>query len=79
MSGTFVNLSYSRLNSSRIIRWNNAGNAQRDDVQKSYEFTLNHVGQDKASGNIWSDFQFLQSGEVGHLPILRAHRIVIKF
>ena len=27
-------------------------NAQRDDVRKSFEFTLNHVGQDKDSGEI---------------------------
>jgi len=55
----------SLLNSRWILRRNNIGNAQRDDVRKSYEFTLNHVGQDKDSGEIWSDYiQFLQSGEV---------------
>ena len=48
-------------------RRNNVGSAQRDDVRKSYEFTLNHVGQDKESGEIWNDYiQFLQSGEVRH-------------
>ena len=58
----------SSLNFRWIIRQNNIGNAQRDDVRKSYEFTLNHVGQDKDSGEIWSDYiQFLQSGEVRHL------------
>ena len=57
-----------RLNSRWILRRNNVGNAQRDDVRKSYEFTLNHVGQDKDSGEIWSDYiQFLQSGEVRYL------------
>ena len=51
-----------------FLRRNNVGNAQRDDVRKSYEFTLNHVGQDKDSGEIWSDYiQFLQSGEVCQL------------
>jgi len=30
----------------------------------SFEFALNHVGQDKDSGQIWSDYiQFLQAGE----------------
>ena len=57
-----------RLQLRWILRRNNVGNAQRDDVRKSYEFTLNHVGQDKDSGEIWSDYiQFLQSGEVCYL------------
>ena len=62
-----------RLNS---LRRNNVGNSQRDDVRKSYEFTLNHVGQDKDSGEIWSDYiQFLQSGEVCQLvPRLSSDR-----
>lgn len=39
--------------------------AQRDNIRISYEFALNHVGQDKDSGQIWSDYiQFLKSGEV---------------
>ena len=34
-------------------------------VRKSYEFALNHVGQDKESGDIWNDYiQFLKAGEV---------------
>ncbi|KAF8999433.1 hypothetical protein BDQ17DRAFT_1361005 [Cyathus striatus] len=37
----------------------------RDTVRKSYEFALNHVGQDKDSGEIWNDYiQFLKAGEV---------------
>ena len=36
--------------------------AQRDDARSPmYKFTLDQVGQDKASGEIW--IQFLQSGE----------------
>ena len=61
-----------KLATRSILRRNNVGSAQRDDVRKSYEFTLNHVGQDKDSGEIWSDYiQFLQSGEVcptHHVP-----------
>ena len=31
----------------------------------AYEFTLNHVGQDKDSSEIWIDYiQFIKSGEV---------------
>lgn len=41
------------------------GPQTRDTVRKSYEFALNHVGQDKDSGEIWSDFiQFLKSADV---------------
>ena len=40
--------------------------AQRDDARSPmYKFTLDQVGQDKDSGEIW--IQFLQSGEVCHL------------
>jgi hypothetical protein len=40
-----------------VIR-NNVGSAQRDDVQKSFDFALNCIGE------IWSDYiQFLQSLE----------------
>ncbi|KAL9712323.1 mRNA 3'-end-processing protein rna14 [Leucoagaricus gongylophorus] len=40
------------------------GPQTRDTVRKSYEFALNHVGQDKESGEIWSDFiQFLKSAD----------------
>jgi len=43
----------------------NSGPETRDIVRKAYEFALNHVGQDKDSGDIWMDYiQFLKSGEV---------------
>ncbi|KAF8164707.1 hypothetical protein B0H34DRAFT_793176 [Crassisporium funariophilum] len=46
------------------VRRMNVGNAQRDVVRKSYEFALSHVGQDKDSGEIWSDYiAFLKSGD----------------
>ncbi|KAF8189661.1 hypothetical protein BJ912DRAFT_966052 [Pholiota molesta] len=46
------------------VRRLNVSAAQRDNVRMSYEFALNHVGQDKDSGQIWSDYiQFLKSGE----------------
>ncbi|KAF6748569.1 hypothetical protein DFP72DRAFT_1034925 [Ephemerocybe angulata] len=36
----------------------------REIVRKSYEFALNHVGQDKDSGEIWNDYiQFLKAGD----------------
>jgi hypothetical protein len=36
-------------------------------VRQAYEFALNRVGQDKESGEIWSDYiQFLRAGEVCH-------------
>lgn len=38
---------------------------QQDNIRISYEFALNHIGQDKDSGQIWSDYiQFLKNGEV---------------
>jgi hypothetical protein len=47
------------------IRRINVDPSTRDIVRKAYEFALNHVGQDKDSGEIWSDYiQFLRSGEV---------------
>ncbi|KAF9474614.1 Suf-domain-containing protein [Pholiota conissans] len=46
------------------VRRLNVSAAQRDNIRMSYEFALNHVGQDKDSGQIWSDYiQFLKSGE----------------
>ncbi|KAH9963267.1 hypothetical protein BC827DRAFT_1194505 [Russula dissimulans] len=46
------------------IRRINVDPSTRDIVRKAYEFALNHVGQDKDSGEIWSDYiQFLRSGE----------------
>jgi len=48
-----------------VIRRLNTSPATRDVVRKSYEFALQHVGQDKDSGQIWSDYiQFIKSGEV---------------
>ena len=36
----------------------------RDVVVKAYEFALQHVGQDKDSSDIWSEYiQFIKSGE----------------
>ncbi|KAF9567671.1 Suf-domain-containing protein [Agrocybe pediades] len=46
------------------IRRLNTAPSQREVIKMSYEFALNHVGQDKDSGQIWSDYiQFLQAGE----------------
>ncbi|KAF5371988.1 hypothetical protein D9615_008143 [Tricholomella constricta] len=46
------------------VRRVNTGPSTRDTVRKSYEFALNHVGQDKDSGEIWRDYlQFLRSGD----------------
>ncbi|THH17582.1 hypothetical protein EW146_g3251 [Bondarzewia mesenterica] len=45
-------------------RRRNTGPTTRDIVRKAYEFALNHVGQDKDSGDIWMEYiQFLRSGE----------------
>ncbi|KAF8631737.1 hypothetical protein AX15_002220 [Amanita polypyramis BW_CC] len=46
------------------VRRLNTSPATRDVVRKSYEFALQHVGQDKDSGQIWSDYiQFIRLGE----------------
>ncbi|KAG6841341.1 hypothetical protein C0991_012166 [Blastosporella zonata] len=46
------------------VRRVNTGPSTREAVRKSYEFALNHVGQDKDSGEIWKEYiQFLRSGE----------------
>ncbi|KDR71055.1 hypothetical protein GALMADRAFT_254221 [Galerina marginata CBS 339.88] len=46
------------------VRRLNSGPSQRDPIRMSYEFALNHVGQDKDSGQLWNDYiQFLQAGE----------------
>ncbi|KAG6837133.1 hypothetical protein H0H93_014038 [Arthromyces matolae] len=46
------------------VRRVNTGPSTRDAVRKSYEFALNHVGQDKDSGEIWKDYiQFLRAGD----------------
>ena len=42
----------------------NVGPETRDTVTKSYEFALQHVGQDKDSAEIWSEYiQFVKSGQ----------------
>ncbi|CCM04957.1 uncharacterized protein FIBRA_07154 [Fibroporia radiculosa] len=46
------------------VRRVNTGLSAREIIKKSYEYALNHVGQDKDSGEIWTDYiQFLRSGE----------------
>ncbi|THH29552.1 hypothetical protein EUX98_g4628 [Antrodiella citrinella] len=36
----------------------------RDTVRKAYEYALNHIGHDKESNEIWTDYiQFLKTGE----------------
>ncbi|KAJ2925795.1 hypothetical protein H1R20_g11295, partial [Candolleomyces eurysporus] len=46
------------------VRRRNTGSSTRDIVRKSYEFALNHVGQDKDAGEIWNDYiQFLKAGD----------------
>jgi hypothetical protein len=45
----------------------NTGPDTRDNIRMAYEFALRHVGHDKDSGELWSDYiQFLKSGEVRH-------------
>jgi hypothetical protein len=44
----------------------NTGPQTREVIKKSYDFALNHVGQDKDSGSIWEEYiQFLKDGTVG--------------
>ncbi|KAF9487681.1 Suf-domain-containing protein [Pleurotus eryngii] len=46
------------------IRCVNVGPAACGVIQKSYEFALAHIGHDKDSGSIWSDYiEFLKAGE----------------
>ncbi|KAJ8697549.1 mRNA 3'-end-processing protein rna14 [Pleurotus ostreatus] len=46
------------------VRRVNVGPAARGVIQKSYEFALAHIGHDKDSGSIWSDYiEFLKAGE----------------
>lgn len=41
----------------------NASPETRDIVAKAYDFALQHVGQDKDSGDIWGEYiQFVKSG-----------------
>ncbi|KAF9997162.1 mRNA 3'-end-processing protein rna14 [Entomortierella chlamydospora] len=47
------------------IRRINSGPESRDIITKSYDFVLQHVGLDRDSGPIWSDYLFfLKSGQV---------------
>ncbi|PCH41737.1 hypothetical protein WOLCODRAFT_69750 [Wolfiporia cocos MD-104 SS10] len=46
------------------VRRVNTGPNAREIIRKSYEFALSHVGQDKDSTEIWTDYiSFLKSGE----------------
>ncbi|KAN0098123.1 Suppressor of forked protein (Suf) domain containing protein [Tylopilus felleus] len=46
------------------VRRVNTSPASREAVSRAYEFALNRIGQDKDSGEIWSDYiQFLKAGE----------------
>ncbi|KAG5219406.1 mRNA 3'-end-processing protein [Salix suchowensis] len=54
-------MSCRRLNMNSRV---NVGPAARGVIQKSYEFALAHIGHDKDSGSIWSDYiEFLKAGE----------------
>ncbi|KAH9843581.1 Suf-domain-containing protein [Rhodofomes roseus] len=47
-----------------FVRRVNTGPNSRDIIRTAYEFALGHVGQDKDSGEMWSDYiQFLKAGE----------------
>jgi hypothetical protein len=47
----------------------NTSPTSREAVSKAYEFALSRIGQDKDSGDIWSDYiQFLKVGEVRRRP-----------
>ncbi|KAH9928857.1 uncharacterized protein B0H18DRAFT_999082 [Fomitopsis serialis] len=47
-----------------FVRRVNTGPNSREVIRTAYEFALNHVGQDKDSGDMWSDYlQFLKAGE----------------
>lgn len=46
----------------------NQGPNVRDTVRKAYEYALNHIGHDKESSEIWTDYiQLLKSVEVGDI------------
>lgn len=50
------------------VRRVNTGPNTRDTVRKAYEFALRHVGQDKDSGELWSEYiQYVKSGEVSQV------------
>ena len=43
----------------------NTGIEGRESIRKAFEYTVNHIGHDKDSGNIWSDYiKFLQQEKV---------------
>ncbi|KZT74626.1 Suf-domain-containing protein [Daedalea quercina L-15889] len=47
-----------------FVRRVNTGPNSRETIRTAYEFALNHVGQDKDSGDMWNDYiQFLKAGE----------------
>ncbi|KAI0734823.1 Suf-domain-containing protein [Fomitopsis betulina] len=47
-----------------FVRRVNTGPNSREIIRTAYEFALNHVGQDKESGDMWTDYiQFLKAGE----------------
>ncbi|KAI0689097.1 hypothetical protein BC835DRAFT_1549432 [Cytidiella melzeri] len=46
------------------VRRLNTGPNVRDTVRMAYEFALNHIGHDRESSELWSDYiQFLKAGE----------------
>ncbi|KAI0337339.1 Suf-domain-containing protein [Trametopsis cervina] len=49
------------------VRRMNAGPNSRDTVRMAYEFALIHIGHDKESSQLWTDYiQFLKSGETAN-------------
>ena len=56
-----------------ILRRMNQGPNSRDTVRKAYEYALNHIGHDKDSSEIWTDYiQLLKSGEVSDTRLVPA-------
>lgn len=50
----------------------NTGPCARDTVRMAYEFALKHIGHDRESSEIWTDYiQFLKSGEVSNEVLRR--------
>lgn len=48
-----------------VVRQINTNIQARQNVQKAFEFTLDHIGQDKDAGDIWvSWIRFIQESEV---------------
>jgi hypothetical protein len=49
----------------RRVNSDTADPNNRNTIKKAYEFALNHIGQDKDSGDIWRDYiDFIKEGEV---------------